>query len=160
MMTAEPMFKTSKKDKRKIRHAQLLSKISKPSAKPRRRRPSKKLVTTLDSLADALPDETGDRNDGAKFHDQVNIIRRQSVKTKPGALKRREKLDKSERDRFANNMAQMVATGGHGDQRGSANPSDRYIRSEKWATLRGFISQTLEKRSDVQMEGPKDKQQR
>lgn len=121
-----------------MKHARLMSKVTKATtSKPRRRRPNNKLVTTLDALASALPDneEVG----GSDARDQVNIIKRKSMKSRPGALKRREKLDKGERDRFTKNMAQMATT-----------KSQTGDTSDKWAALRVFISQTLETRPDVQ----------
>ena len=61
---SESLFAASKKDKRRIKHAQLMSKVTKARTRnPRRRRPTKKLVTTLDALADALPDEDGEDGD-------------------------------------------------------------------------------------------------
>jgi Ribosome biogenesis protein SLX9 len=121
-----------------MKHARLMSKVTKStSTKPRRRRPNNKLVATLDSLASALPDDNEvTRGTGNDARDQVNIIKRKSLKSRPGALKRREKLDKGERDRFTKNMAQLATTTSQ-----AGDPSN------KWATLRGFISQTLEKRS-------------
>ena len=142
----ESLFATSKKDKRRIKHAQLISKVTKTSTtKSRRRRPSKKLVTTLDALADALPDEVDDsasanETAGSQPADQVNVIRRKSMKSRPGAMKRKQKLDNSERDRFAQNLAQMAAPAA---TVGSASSA------EKLRALRGFISQTLEKRQDI-----------
>lgn len=145
--SSESLFATSKKDKRRIKHAQLISKVTKPgTTKQRRRRPNKKLVTTLDSLADALPDdlEESDPTDataaGNTAADQVNVIRRKSLKSKPGAMKRRQKLDNDERDRFAKNMAQMNVASGTGSAVSSA---------DKFKALRGFIAQTLEKRPGV-----------
>lgn len=144
--SSETLFATSKKDKRRIKHAQLMSKVTKSKdTKQRRRRPNKKLVTTLDSLADALPDDLEDSNQsndaaGSSAADQVNIIRRKSLKSKPGAMKRRQKLDNDERDRFAKNLAQM-ATPQTGVQAISS--------ADKLKALRGFISQTLEKRQEV-----------
>ena len=137
---SEALFPASKKDKRKIKHARLMSKVTKStSTKPRRRRPNNKLVTTLDDLASALPneDDVGGQGAGPAGRDQVNIITRRSMKSRPGALKRRERLDRGERDRFSKNMAQMATT----------NP--KAGDTNKWAALRGFISQTLEKRADV-----------
>jgi Ribosome biogenesis protein SLX9 len=148
----EPLFATSKKDKRRIKHAQLMSKVTKSTVKPRRRRPKKALIATLNSLADALPDEgEGDEaHSGARPEDQVNIIRRKSMKSRPGALKRREKLDKSERDRFAKNMAQMAGSKAAENGRENVTPGSRAASgSEKWAALRSFISQTLEQRPDI-----------
>lgn len=144
--SSESLFATTKKDKRRIKHAQLISKVTKSKdTKQRRRRPSKKLVTTLDSLADALPDDLEDLNQstdpaGSNAADQVNVIRRKSLKSKPGAMKRRQKLDNDERDRFGKNLAQMAAL----------QPGAQAISSaDKMKALRGFISQTLEKRSEV-----------
>lgn len=147
------MFKTSKRDKRKIKHAQLLSKISKSQPRRRRRRPAKRLVTTLDSLLEALPDETVDRNAGTQLQEQVHIIQRQSVTSRSGALKRREKLDKSERDRFANNMAQMAISRSSGDRQDETGSCDKPTTSARWTALRGFISQTLERRNDMKAAG-------
>lgn len=143
---SESLFATSKKDKRRIKHAQLITKVTKSKdTKSRRRRPNKKLVTTLDSLADALPDDFEDSAPstnaaGLAAADQVNIIRRKSLKSKPGAMKRRQKLDNDERDRFAKNLAQMAAP-----QPGAQSMSS----ADKLKALRGFISQTLEKRPEV-----------
>ena len=140
------LFTSSKKDKRKIRHEQLVARISKSVKKPRRRRPNKKLVTTLESLADALPDESTSEVARPQVPDQFNVIQRKSMKSRPGAMKRRERLDKTERDRFGKNLAQMAvpqstANGEHLSQEESIG--------KRWSALRGFISQTLEKRSDV-----------
>lgn len=140
-----------------------MHKITKSStAKPRRRRPNKKLITTLDALADALPDNddevSGSAMAGSRPEDQINVIKRKSLKSKPGAMKRREKLDKSERDRFAKNMAQLAPSGttelGASDQT-KANHSNPLASqqppstSQRWAALRGFISQTLETKPEL-----------
>lgn len=143
----ESLFATNKKDKRRIKHAQLMSKVTKSStSKPRRRRPNKKLITTLDSLADALPgdiEESGSEREvaGASAADQVNIIKRKSMKSRPGAMKRKQKLDNNERDRFAKNLAQMAV---------STSTSGAATSAEKLRALRGFISQTLEKRPGLE----------
>ncbi|KAL9577221.1 MAG: hypothetical protein Q9212_006507 [Teloschistes hypoglaucus] len=50
-------FGTSKKDKRIIKHSALISRIEKSKHKAKkRRRPSKKLMVSLESLGDALPE--------------------------------------------------------------------------------------------------------
>lgn len=155
---SDDFFTTSKKDKRRIKHAQLLNKIIKTTTKPKRRRPSKKLVTTLDSLVDALPDESelppSQDASGERPEQQVNIIKRKSLKSRPGALKRKQKLDNEERARFVRNMAQMTATNGSSDPKengveviGSTAAASGNLG--RWAALRGFISQTLEKRPDM-----------
>ncbi|KMU91120.1 hypothetical protein CIHG_08791 [Coccidioides immitis H538.4] len=76
---------------------------------------------------------------------QVNIIRHKSLKHRPGAMKRKEKLDKVERDRFAKNMAQM-ATGLADPKEPAASTVDatQTSSSNRWAALRNFISQTID----------------
>jgi hypothetical protein len=123
-----------------------MSKVVKSYKKtPKRRRPSKKLVANLDSLADALPDaEEADQNE---MGGQAHIIRHKTLKHRPGAMKRKEKLEHLERDRFMKNMAQMAAI-----ETSTAKPpatgAEVHVQSNstsnRWAALRGFISQTME----------------
>ncbi|KAJ5167685.1 uncharacterized protein N7482_003279 [Penicillium canariense] len=134
-------FRTSKKDKRQIKHATLMSKIAKSSKTPKKRRPSKKLVANLESLADALPDAADESHDASS---QVNVIKQTTLRHKPGAMKRREKLEKVERARFAKNMAQMsglpsAAAGNAAEVAPESNPT-----ANRWSALRNFISQTME----------------
>ncbi|KAJ5924436.1 hypothetical protein N7466_008623 [Penicillium verhagenii] len=136
-------FRTSKKDKRQIKHAGLMSKIAKNATKtPKKRRASKKLVANLESLADALPEAAEESHDAAS---QVNVIKQNTLRHKPGALKRREKVEKVERDRFAKNMAQMSGLQatpvpiGTDENNTTANPT-----ANRWSALRNFISQTME----------------
>ncbi|KAJ5194272.1 hypothetical protein N7491_001608 [Penicillium cf. griseofulvum] len=133
-------FRTTKRDKRQIKHAALVSKIEKHSQKtPKRRRASKKLVANLESLADALP-EAEESNDATS---QVNVIKQKTLKHKPGALKRREKLEKLERDRFNKNLTEMsnitTAPAANGEASTQSNPT-----AGRWSALRNFISQTME----------------
>ena len=145
----EYTFKTSKADKRRIKHATLVSRIEKSNAKPqKRRRPSKKLITTLESLADALPDAPTDEN-GDALVDGVRIMHR-SLKSRPGAMKRKEKIEQMERDRFTKNMAQManIRAGTRVETNSEATSSDsvpemRTNTTQKWTALRGFITSTL-----------------
>ncbi|QSS59687.1 hypothetical protein I7I51_09123, partial [Histoplasma capsulatum] len=157
-------FHTNKKDKRQIKHSVFLSRIEKPRTKIlKRRRPSKKLVANLDSLVDALPD-AGNENNSPNHNDghrgemagQVNIIRQKSLKHKPGAMKRKEMLDRKERERFARNLVQMAVVAP------SPSPSDTEFTnhtqphprpqpgaenvpmSNRWAALRSFITQTID----------------
>jgi len=68
------------------------------------------------------------------------------MKSRPGAMKRKQKLDNNERDRFAKNLAQMaVPNTGSGSGAGAGAATS----AEKLRALRGFISQTLEKRPEV-----------
>jgi hypothetical protein len=161
------LFPSSKEDKRRIKHAQFINKVTKSAdRRPRRRRPNKKLVTSLDALADALPDHhetevTATGKDGVvaagEFQNQINIIPRKSMKSRPGAMKRRENVDKGERQRFVKNMAQLAAAPQSSSS--TANPSTSPQAApnasampstgEKWAALRGFISQTLETKPEL-----------
>lgn len=136
-------FRTSKKDKRQIKHAGLMSKIAKNATKtPKKRRASKKLVANLESLADALPDAAEESHTAAS---QVNVIKQNTLRHKPGALKRREKMEKVERDRFAMNMAQMSGLQGPTSNASDTNtttPADP--TASRFAALRNFISSTME----------------
>lgn len=131
-----------------------MSKIEKSNKKPlKRRRPSKKLIAGLGELADALPDAGGqvqqqDNSGGSGIASQINVIKHKSLKHRPGALKRKEKLDRIERERFGKNMAQMAGGIGQnaqaqGDQDSAGAGADG-ATSARWAALRSFISQTME----------------
>ncbi|KAK2733733.1 hypothetical protein FQN57_001960 [Myotisia sp. PD_48] len=152
---ASGTFPTTKKDKRLIKHSAFVSKIEKSRKKPlRRRRTSKKLVADLNSLAEALP--SGEPGDEVTTHainenTQVNVIKHKSLKHKPGAMKRKEKLDKLERGRFAKNMTQLAAglqTGNidqtQAEDNSMNNNCEASSTSARWAALRSFISQTMD----------------
>lgn len=124
-----------------------MSKVAKSQKKAtKRRRPSKKLVANLDSLADALPDADGET--ASEVASQAHIIKHKTLKHRPGAMKRKEKMEQLERGRFMKNMAQMTGIGQHAKKPETddlkttvAEPSST---SDRWAALRGFISQTME----------------
>ncbi|KAJ5178752.1 hypothetical protein N7492_001962 [Penicillium capsulatum] len=137
-------FRTSKRDKRQIKHASLMSRIAKSVPAQRRRRSSKKLVANLESLADALPEAAEESHDAAS---QVNVIKQKTLRHKPGALKRREQLEKVERDRFAKNMAQMASlqpTPAAGNREAASESNAANSTTNRWSALRNFISQTME----------------
>jgi hypothetical protein len=151
-------FINSKKDKRTIKHSAFVNRIEKAHKKPlKRRRPSKKLVTTLEGLADALPD-LHDRGELGGSVAAKGIIKQKSMRSRPGATKRREKLERMERERFGKNMAQLAAGSTQGNTsstRNSTQAADNNITqaqssatSGKWAALRGFISQTMERKEE------------
>jgi hypothetical protein len=75
------------------------------------------------------------------------------MKSRPGAMKRREKLDLGERERFAKNMAQMAVSTTPADAKaGTAGLTDgtaAAATSQRWAALRGFIAQTLEQKPEL-----------
>ncbi|KAM3484503.1 hypothetical protein MY8738_002192 [Beauveria namnaoensis] len=156
-------FSSSKRDKRIIKHSSFLSRVaesgvsktssssSSSSRKKKRtgRGRSKQLSTTLQGLADALPE----LQDGAEA--PQGKIRHKSIKSKKGALKRKEQVVKGEMERFGVSMAQLAGTreqeragevmkkkkkmeGEGGGGQGSAGGSSR------WAALRGYISSTME----------------
>ena len=75
-------------------------------------------------------------------------IKHKSVRTRPGAQKRREKLEKIERERFGKNMAQLttaVPAAAPAAEAGAAAPAPT---ASRWEALRGFISQTMEQKPE------------
>ncbi|KAK8056237.1 hypothetical protein PG993_001464 [Apiospora rasikravindrae] len=159
-------FISSKKDKRLVKHSSFVSRIQKANKKPlKRRRPGKKLVTDLDSLKKALPGllEDGATEEGLKQLKEGKL-RLKSLRSRKGALKRKEKLVKSELERFQGNMAQLNAMRGSGQDNmamekqatGQDAPSTQEVSQQsqattgssnmptRWAALRGFISSTME----------------
>lgn len=151
-------FINSKKDKRIIKHSAFVNRIEKARKIPlKRRRPSKKLVTSLEGLADALPNlqdigalELSESRNGK--------IKQKSMRSRPGATKRREKLERMERERFGKNMAQLV-TGNTQEYKNSTTipiqvegtegaQAQSNITSSRWAALRGFILQTMEQKEE------------
>ena len=134
-------FPSTKEDKRRLKHSSLVSRIEKANAKThKRRRSSKKLVTTLESLAGALPEATQDGSDNAITGG--TRIRHASLKSRPGALKRKEQLEGLERERFAKNMAQM-STGQVPSGDTKVHGEGANSTSSRWAALRGFIRSTM-----------------
>ncbi|OLN93209.1 hypothetical protein CCHL11_07612 [Colletotrichum chlorophyti] len=154
-------FLTNKKDKRTMKHSTFVSKIHKANQKPlKRRRPAKKLVTTMESLADALPDLDGNTQTLEQLRE--GKVRHRSLKSRPGALKRKEKVVRGEMQRFgasmaalasvpaapapaapaaANAMAVEQANAAAADNAQGATPS---ATAGRWAALRRHISTTME----------------
>jgi hypothetical protein len=153
----------NKAGKRALKHDTLISRIEKSQKKPlKRRRPGKKLNTALDSLADALPeleensdddwegideDDKTEGMDGAlgELSKMVRVrkakpadgkMKLKTLKSRPGALKRKQKMEESEKERFGKNLASMSAP--------AQTAADAGGSSDRWAALRGFIGQTLE----------------
>ncbi|KAF3056438.1 hypothetical protein GL218_06656 [Daldinia childiae] len=156
-------FSNSKKDKRTIKHASFVSRIEKANQKtPRRRRPNNKLVANLDSLADALPDllADGETEEGLRQM-REGKIRHRSLKSRPGALKRKERVVKGEVQRFGVSLARLSAVAEKQmdveQSSSTAMGEDSGVVSQgrdasmapvsttnRWAALRGFISATME----------------
>lgn len=137
-----------------------MSRVHKTHQKPlKRRRPSKKLVTNLESLADALPDllADGETEEGLRQL-REGKVRHKSIKMRKGALKKKEKIVKGEMDRFSHSLAQLNAMGATKagdaiDTQTSDQPRTRTTSqtqgtpastANRWAALRGFISSTME----------------
>ncbi|KAI0600253.1 ribosome biogenesis protein SLX9-domain-containing protein [Biscogniauxia sp. FL1348] len=159
--TISDAFINSKKDKRQIKHSSFVSRIEKANQKaPKRRRPGKKLVTNLDSLASALPDllEDGETEEGLRQL-REGKVRHKSIKSRKGALKKKERIVKDEVGRFDVNLARLNAvgaagagaaetqvehTGGDAETQGQAPSQTPSSTASRWAALRGFISATME----------------
>lgn len=164
-------FINSKRDKRIIRHSSFVSRItSSKISKNKRRRPKNKLKTSLDSLADALPELK--RGEGGE-EILAGKVKHKSLRSKRGALRRKERIVKGEMERFGVSMAKLSAmqpadgTGRTSQSRageGSDADVDESTRktstrkgdsqqtsttpsaatSERWTALRGYIAATME----------------
>ncbi|KAK0657061.1 ribosome biogenesis protein SLX9-domain-containing protein [Cercophora newfieldiana] len=153
-------FLNTKKDKRIIKHSAFVSRISKATAPTKkRRRPSKKLVATLESLGDALDDITHEMEEGGMMDKEqaaMGRVRHKSLKSRPGALKRKEKVVKGEMERFGRSLAQLAMVKGESKEGEAAaavegmevekeeKSEQQAATSNRWAALRGFISSTME----------------
>lgn len=169
----------TKKDKRIVRHNALLSRVtasasitktSKKNAKRKESRDQKKnLTTNLESLADALPSaqDEGDWEDldhailgssskEAIWSRQDGKIKMRSIKSRPGAQKRKEKMLREECVRFGKNLA-IINTAVAQKGQEQARPAEiAQPAINPWAALRGFIASTMEKKEEfVQMEATK-----
>jgi hypothetical protein len=60
-------------------------------------------------------------------------IQRKSLKTRPGAMKRKEKLERVERERFNANLVQMSSGSGIAD---------------RWAALKSHVKSTVEQKPE------------
>ncbi|KAH6608474.1 hypothetical protein Trco_001820 [Trichoderma cornu-damae] len=159
-------FLSSKRDKRTIKRSSFASHVASSSAariaKPlKRRRPKAKATTlsSLNSLADALP-ELAEGEGAAEV--LSGKIKHQSLRSKKGALKRKERLLKGEMERFGASMARLSHAPAQSQNLHKAeqasSPSISQPRpsgsstgtapapavSNRWAALRGYISATME----------------
>lgn len=108
----------------------------------------------MESLADALPDFEGEGLDVVS-KGEAGKIPQKSLKSRPGATKRKEKLERMERERFGKNMAQLAVGAGAPAlaPAGTAaavtgETSQPSGTASRWAALRGFISQTMEQKEE------------
>lgn len=138
-------FRTSKRDKRLIKRNTLISRIAKNAQPQKRRGPKKNLA--IESLASAL-EEALPEAESQDPASQVNIIKQKTLRHKPGAMKRRDKVEKIERQRFGKNMAEMAGlqpappASSNSEATSESNPANP--TANRWSALRNFISQTME----------------
>lgn len=130
-------FRISKKDKRVIKHGNLLAKVREAgiektrSTNKKRRRPNKKLNTDIADLGDALPDveeaeeewEGIDEDEAGGMHVEGAVAKKKrrrrvrendgkmemkSLKMRQGAMKRKRKMEESEIERMQRNLALLA----------------------------------------------------
>lgn len=164
--------------KRLARHERLVARVQRSAAPKKvlkRRRPSKKLLTDIGALADALPIDLLDSQNANGLSDnhqpgvgEGTVPSRQNVKmphkslkSRPGAGKKKEKLLQLERERFAKNLALMAtrrqdtqvdpSVGRRQKDDGRPHPgmstSDANSIKARWAAIRAFANQHMEQRS-------------
>ena len=118
-----------------------MGKIEKSSKVNKRRRPNKKLVANLESIADALPDLDETEGNNGVIVGQAKIHRK-SLKSRPGAMKKKEKLQKAEQERFNKNLAQMIG--------GSVGigPGTSTSIADRWAALKSHVQSSTERKPE------------
>jgi hypothetical protein len=123
-----------------MKHSLLLSKARKSAGVTKtlkRRRPSKKLVTTLEGLEDALP-ELEEQMVKAKTGQSAEIGFK-SLGSKPGVRRKREKIEREERERFGKNLAVLsMAKPNSVDAGGETSGT-----SNRWAALRAHLHSSM-----------------
>jgi len=123
-----------------MKHSLLLSKARKSVGVQKtlkRRRPSKKLVTTLEGLEDALPEleeqmlkvKTGQNAEGGF----------KSLGSKPGIRRKREKIEREERERFGKNLAVLSMAKPENIEAGGQTSGT----SNRWAALRAHLQTSM-----------------
>lgn len=88
-------------------------------------------------------------------------IKHKSLKSRPGAGRKKEKLVAMERERFARNLAAMASSGSgsrnatvdggmvvEGEVEREEGDGTKGRSAERWAAIRGFICQTMERRPE------------
>lgn len=122
-----------------MKHSLLLSKARKSAGVTKtlkRRRPSKKLVTTLEGLEDALP-ELEEQMVKAKTGQTVESGFK-SLGSKPGVRRKRERIEREERERFGKNLAVLsMAKPENAEGGGTGGTSNR------WAALRAHLKTSM-----------------
>lgn len=126
-----------------MKHSLLLSKARKSAGVTKtlkRRRPSKKLVTTMGSLEDALPELEEQELVKVKTGPQSVDSRNKSLGSKPGVRKKRERIEREERERFGKNLAVLSMARPADDVEGGGATSGT---SNRWAALRAHLNSSM-----------------
>lgn len=123
----------------------------------KRRRPSKKLVTGLEDLEDALPDTATGAKRSQDQNQPDGRNKPKTLKSRPGALKKKEKLLTAERDRFAKNLALMARRSNDSIENAmglgvnnTKNPDEIAMNESssgsgaRWAAIRAHVERTME----------------
>lgn len=153
---------SKKSTKRQLKHNDLLTRVrdsgiqkTGTTTQKKRRRPANKLpaADSISTLAGALPnlDNSEDEWEGFEDGDTGATKRRraksgrgmQSLRLRPGAMKRKATMEKGERERFGRNLAGMVRSGGEAD--GSEEREGSARQKERWEALRAQIGGSLER---------------
>lgn len=161
-------FIESKRDKRLIKHSSFVSRISKPAHKtPTQRKNLKRrekhrqaqAASSLASLSDALPSLTADEVRAGEA-EAAGKVRHKSLKSTPGALRKKERLVRGEMERFGMSLAQLstvkeqpapvparqqqVEMDVENKDGEEENRAPVQSTANRFAALRGFISATME----------------
>ena len=86
-----------------------------------------------------MPDVSETKNEQAIFGDAG--IKHTSLKSRPGALKKKEKLITMEKETFNKNMARMI-------QHDDMDDKTEYDTGKRWAAIRGSIQRTMDRQLD------------
>lgn len=78
-------------------------------------------------------------------------IKHKSLKSKPGAMRKKENLIARERERFNNNMAQMIQTKAEKVSKTATSYANEST-GLRWAAIREFIQQRVEQRPGISIE--------
>ncbi|KAG8157190.1 hypothetical protein KVR01_012898 [Diaporthe batatas] len=163
-------FIESKRDRRLIKHSSFVSRITKPSStrltptqrknlkrRAKARESATNAATNLTSLSDALPSLTEDEVRAGETQ-AAGRVRHKSLKSTPGALRRKERLVRGEMERFGLSLAQLstvreqpaptpaAAEGMNVEDKDGEEENRAPVQSTagRFAALRGFIAATME----------------
>ncbi|PSR92263.1 ribosome biogenesis protein SLX9-domain-containing protein [Coniella lustricola] len=139
-----------------------ITKTTLKNAKRHARRKETLKSVALDALADALPELTAEERQTGET-ELKGRIRHKSLGSKPGALKKKERLVRGEMERFGLSLAQLssVRENGEDGAAAAAVPAvadtsmagteaqqqphpQQSTTANRFAALRGFISATME----------------